>query len=399
MSKNEAAHLQEVMQKHMAEKDMKNTHHQGEVKVKEVAKKKAAQMARQTASEARNKDSEEKALKHHDEQTNKNNHDKMKRAQMELTYKADSENREKKKREAALKVAAKRRVEEEQTAKADKRKQMATAAEMATKNAKESESKLESEARAKAQDEVAHKKDKEKKEKAARETVQKKEAEIIRKTTREHDDKSAQEKSGKAFSLERHNEKKSKSMERIEKILGGLKAFTEKHLKVRSKFDAKVKMLQIIDPVEKTLKTKSKEASKRAKELAAKIKGAKEGNGNCDLGNSLEKLKSKGLLTGTDGQCKVNCNLKPSNLAVRLECAIQGESKATDQCKGFLYTRMQSVATSMIAEFNAYKRCGLNSSGEHVPTEEAMMLGEDDDVHSMPKTIEGGVSVGSYVSL
>merc|ERR1712072_415541 len=43
------------------------------------------------------------------------------------------------------------------------------------------------------------------------------------------------------------------------------------------------------------------------------------------------------------------------------------------------------------------KRCGLNSSGEHVPTEEAMMLGEGDDVHSVPKTIEGGVSVGSYV--
>merc|ERR1719326_1639043 len=233
-----------------------------------------------------------------------------------MSSKNDSENREKKKREAGLKVAAKRRVDEEMSSKNDKRKSLATSAEQATKTAKESESK----------DEVAHKKARERKQKNAKETIVKKESEIVRKVSREHADKVAQEKSAKKFALERHAEKQSKAHERIAKILGGLKAFSEKHRKIKAKFTAKNKLLSIIDPLERTLKVKSKEAAKLAKELASKIAGKHGGqnSGNCDLSQNLEKLKTKGLLTGSDGKCSVTCTLKPSDIAIRAECSVDG---------------------------------------------------------------------------
>merc|ERR1711968_198846 len=104
--------------------------------------------------------------------------------------------------------------------------------------------------------------------------------------------------------------------------MGGLKAFSEKHRKIKAKFTAKNKLLSIIDPLERTLKVKSKEAAKLAKELAAKI-----------------------------------------------------------------------------AEFISFKACGLSKTGEHIPTEEGMMLGEDgsDKVTVVPKAQKGGFSVGSYM--
>merc|ERR1711968_2960 len=104
--------------------------------------------------------------------------------------------------------------------------------------------------------------------------------------------------------------------------MGGLKAFSEKHRKIKAKFTAKNKLLSIIDPLERTLKVKSKEAAKLA--------------------------------------------------------AHQAE---------------------MIAEFNSFKACGLSKTGEHIPTEEGMMLGEDgsDKVTVVPKAQKGGFSVGSYM--
>merc|ERR1711871_66946 len=397
LSKNGAAHQAEMNAKKQEEAKMKHKHTQGSAKVKEVAKKKGRELTAAARTESKNKDAEEKALKHRDEMTAKNNHQKLKAAQKELKYKADSENREKKKREAGLKVAAKRRVDEEMSSKNDKRKSLATSAEQATKTAKESESKLEGEASQKVKDEVAHKKARERKQKNSKETIVKKESEIVRKVSREHADKVAQEKSAKKFALERHLEKKSKAHERIAKILGGLKAFSEKHRKIKAKFTAKNKLLSIIDPLEKTLKVKSKEAAKLAQELASKIAGKHGGqnSGNCDLSQNLEKLKTKGLLTGSDGKCSVTCTLKPSDIAIRAECSVDGHAG----CRSFLYTRMQSLSSAMIAEFNSFKACGLSKTGEHVPTEEGMMLGEDgsDKVTVVPKAQKGGFSVGSYM--
>merc|ERR1711871_1427606 len=371
LSKNGAAHQAEMNAKKQEEAKMKHKHTQGSAKVKEVAKKKGRELTAAARTESKNKDAEEKALKHRDEMTAKNNHQKLKAAKKELKYKADSENREKKKREAGLKVAAKRRVDEEMSSKNDKRKSLATSAEQATKTAKESESKLEGEASQKVKDEVAHKKARERKQKNA-----------------------------KKFALERHLEKKSKAHERIAKILGGLKAFSEKHRKIKAKFTAKNKLLSIIDPLEKTLKVKSKEAAKLAKELAAKIAGRHGGknSGNCDLSQNLEKLKTKGLLTGSDGKCSVTCTLKPSDIAIRAECSVDG-GKGNTACRSFLYTRMQSLSSAMIAEFNSFKACGLSKTGEHIPTEEGMMLGEDgsDKVTVVPKAQKGGFSVGSYM--
>merc|ERR1711871_424698 len=397
LSKNGAAHQAEMNAKKQEEAKMKHKHTQGSAKVKEVAKKKGRELTAAARTESKNKDAEEKALKHRDEMTAKNNHQKLKAAQKELKYKADSENREKKKREAGLKVAAKRRVDEEMSSKNDKRKSLATSAEQATKTAKESESKLEGEASQKVKDEVAHKKARERKQKNSKETIVKKESEIVRKVSREHADKVAQEKSAKKFALERHAEKKSKAHERIAKILGGLKAFSEKHRKIKAKFTAKNKLLSIIDPLERTLKVKSKEAAKLAKELASKIAGKHGGqnSGNCDLSQNLEKLKTKGLLTGSDGKCSVTCTLKPSDIAIRAECSVDGHAG----CRSFLYTRMQSLSSAMIAEFNSFKACGLSKTGGHVPTEEGMMLGEggSDKVTVVPKAQKGGFSVGSYM--
>jgi len=396
MAEVSAKFAEETQQKVMQEKGMKHAHALGAQKVKEVAKKKAAELARQAATEARNKDSEEKALKKHDEQTSKSNHQKMARAKLELAQKAESENREKKKRESALKVAAKRRLDEESSAKADKRSAMHNAAELANKNAKESEAKLEGEANNKIKDEVAHKKDRELREKAARESVAKKEKEIVRKTTREHDDKTTQEKSTKEFSKQQHDEKKTKSDERIEKILGGLKAFTERHMKLKGKWNAESKRLARIDANEKRLKRQSKDASTKAKELAAKIDGRHHGHGNCDLAHNIETLKQKGLLTGNEGHCQVSCHLKPSDIAIRAECALAGDSARSDDCNAALYNRMQSLSTSLIAEFDAFKACGLKGPAQH----SEMMLGEGNSDHVVtvvPKSTKGGVGVGSYM--
>merc|ERR1719440_217062 len=150
-------------------------------------------------------------------------------------------------------------------------------------------------------------------------------------------------------------------------------------------FTAKNKLLSIIDPLERTLKVKSKEAAKLAKELASKIAGKHGGqnSGNCDLSQNLEKLKTKGLLTGSDGKCSVTCTLKPSDIAIRAECSVDGHAG----CKSFLYTRMQSLSSAMIAEFNSFKACGLSKTGEHVPTEEGMMLGEDGSVKSITTSL------------
>jgi len=400
LAKDGAAHQAEMNAKKQEEATMKHKHTQATAKVKEVAGKKGKELRAAAATENKNKDAEEKALKHHDEMNTKNAHQKLKAAKKELDYKADSEDREKKKRESQLKVAAKRRIDEEKSSKNDKRKSLAAAAEQATKTAKESESKLEGEAAQKVKDEVGHKKAREKKQKGAMETINKKESEIVRKTSREHADKVAQERSAKKFSKERHSEKTGKAQERIQKILGGLKTFTEKHHKIKAKFTAKNKLLSIIDPLERTLKVKSKEAAKLASELASKISGKTSGQdgGNCDLSRNLEAIKTKGLLTGTDGKCSVTCHLKPSDIAIRAECSIQGGG-ASGTCKAFLYTRMQSLSTAMIAEFNSFKACGLNKSGEHVPSEETMMLGEgnSDEITTVPKAQKGGFSVGSYV--
>jgi len=396
-AKDTAEHAAEMVTKRMSEADMKHKHSQGEEKVKEVAKKKAGEMARQTAEEAKNKDAEEKALKHHDEATTKANHQKMKKANLELKAKAASEDTEKKKRESALKVAAKRRIDEEKSSKKDKREAMAASAELASKNAKEAEAKLEGEAAAKVKDEVAHKKDRELKEKKARETIQKKEKEIIRKTTREHDDKSHSEKSAKKFSQQRHDEKKAKGNEKIEKILGGLEKFTKKHKALKTSWNEKKKKLSRILPAEKKLKQDSKDASRKAKELAAKIRGRDTGMGDhCDLSHNIETIKEKGLLQGTEGKCEVQCSLEPSDIAIRAECKLVGDAKDKNGCKQYLYSRTQGVATALIAEFDAFKQCGIAASGPSREESSAEFLLGESNVH-VEKTIKGGVSVGSFI--
>jgi len=397
-AKDAAEHAAEMVTKRMSEADMKHKHSQGEEKVKEVAKKKTAEMARQAAEEAKNKDAEEKALKHHDEATTKANHQRMKKANLEMQAKAATEGAEKKKRESALKVAAQRRIDEEKSAKKDKSAAMKASAELANKNAKEAEAKLEGEAGAKVKDEVAHKKDRELKEKKARETITKKEKEIVRKTTREHDDKTHSEKSTKKFSKERHNEKKAKGDEKIQKILGGLEKFTEKHNKLKTSWKEKKTKLSEMLPSEKNMKQISRSASRKAKELAAKIKGRDGGIGDhCDLSMNIENIKSKGLLSGSEGKCEVACKLEPSEVAIRAECSLTGNAKAKSGCKQFLYQRTQGVATALIAEFDAFKKCTIASSGapSRESSEAEYLLGESNT--KVEKTVKGGVSVGSFI--
>jgi len=407
---------EEATEKSQKEKQLKHKHEQAIKKVQEKSKKKTEELARKTAEETKNKDEEEKALKARDEKKMKAATESRKKAEAERQDKADKENGEKKKREEALKVAAKRRIEEEQQAKAEKRKAMEASAEMATKQSKEQQAKADAETKAKAEEEVELKKSREKKEKDAREVTAKKSEEIVRKTTREHTDKMEQEKSTKAYTEQQHKEKKKKAFEKVQKILEGLKNYEEKLAKAREKFTKENAKYRKVQPIETKHKSESKNLQKIAKELAQKIKGQDEDKKQdvCDLGNNLESLKKKGLLTANEGECAVECSLKPSDLGIQAQCKLDGKQK-DPACLKLLYTRMQSLSSALISEFDAFKKCTLSKSSElkgptgahaanmdtpeaHSP--ESFLLGEGEDggiERAVPKDAKDGVEVGDYI--
>lgn len=413
MAELKAKFGEESVEKKQKEKALKHKHEVKQKKVDEVSKKKTEELARKTADEAKNKDAEEKALKAQDEKKMKAALEAVKKAEEERNDKAEKEFNEKKKREEALKVAAKRRIEEEKEAKTEKRKAMETSAEMATKKADEQQKKSEAESTEKIKEEVELKKTREKKEKDAREVIQKKAEEIVRKTTREHSDKIETEKSTKAFEESQHKEKKKKGEEKVQKVLEGLKNYEEALAKAREAYDKKNKLYRDTEPIESKHKSVSGNLSKIAKELAAKIKGQEEDKNPdvCDLGNNLESLKKKGLLTGGDGECAVTCSLKPSELGIQAQCKLQDEKKP--ECMKVLYTRMQSLASALISEFDAYKKCtlakaqsglkgpaGSNSANLDTPDASNFMLGESEDArleHSLEKNNKDSVEVGEYI--
>jgi len=418
MQELKAKNGNEGAEKKEQEKQLKHKHELSEKKIDEQTKKKTTELARKTAEEAKNKDSEEKQLKAADEKKMKAAMENRKKAEEERNDKAKKENNEKKKRETALKTAAKRRIEEEQAAKAEKRKAMESSAEMATKKAKELEKKSDEEKSQKQKEEVELKKTREKKEKDAREVTAKKAEEIQRKTHREHKDKTEQEKSAKEFEENNHKEKQKKANERTKKILEGLKDFEESLAKARQQYEEKNKVFREIEPVESKHKTDAGNLSRIAKELAQKIKGDKEEEKSdvCDLGTSLENIKKKGLLKANEGDCSVVCSVKPSDLGVQVQCKLDGTEHG-NTCKKLMYSRMQALSSSLLAEFDSYKRCvidkqskaagadnaKLQSEGGEGPQEfrERMMLGEGENLglqHAMPKKdTSDGVEVGEYI--
>jgi len=404
---------EESSEKSQKEKALKHKHEQAQKKVDEVSKKKTEELARKTADEAKQKDEEEKALKAKDEKKMKAAVEAKKKAEEERQDKAEKEGNEKKKREVALKAAAKRRIEEEQEAKTEKRKAMEVSAEMATKKSEEQHKKAEEEGKQKLKEEVELKKDREKKEKDAREVTTKKAEEIVRKTTREHADKLEQEKSGKAFTETQHKEKKKKGFEKVQKILEGLKDYEEQLAKAKKALEEKKKVFRTIEPTENKHKAEAGNLSKIAKELAEKIKGTDEKKNEdvCDLGNNLESIKKKGLLSGSEGECSLSCALKPNDLGIEVSCNLDGEAKSSE-CMKPLYTRMQSLSSAVISEFDAYKKCTLakaasNASGPagsppaNLDTPGAnpaaqYMLGETGTPH-MAKDTKDAVGVGDYI--
>jgi len=402
---------EEGTEKKQKEKQLKHKHEQNEKKIEEKTRKKTSELARKTAEEAKNKDGEEKALKARDEKKMKAAMETIKKAEEERKDKSQQEDDEKKKRENALKAAAKRRIDEEKEAKAEKRKAMETSAEMATKKADEQQKKAEEEAKQKLKEEVELKKTREKKEKTAREVTKKKATEIVRKATREHADKIEQEKSTKQFTESQHKEKKKKSFEKVQKILEGLKDYEEQLAKAQKAYEVKNGEFRKVEPVEKKHKTEATNLSKVAKELAMKIKGEedKKNADVCDLGNNLESLKKKGLLSTNEGECGVTCSLKPSDIGIQAQCKVD---KKKPECMKLLYTRMQSLSSALISEFDAFKRCTLEKANSSlqgpsgaqaknldtpgVNPDEQWMLGEDNGA-GVRKSVSDGVEVGDYI--
>lgn len=409
MQELQAKQGNEGAEKKQAEKVLKHKHELAEKKVDEQTKKKTQELAKKTAEEAKNKDSEEKQLKSADEKKMKAALENRKKAEEERSDKSKKENDEKKKRESALKQAAKRRIEEEQAAKAEKRKAMESSAEMATKKSEELQKKSDEEKSQKQKDEVELKKTREKKEKDAREVTAKKAEEIQRKTHREHKDKVEQEKSQKDYEENNHKEKMKKANEKTAKILAGLKDFSESLAKAREVYDKKNKQYREIEPVESKHKTDAGNLSRVAKELAQKIKGdtEEEKPDTCDLGTSLEKIKKKGLLKANEGDCSVVCSIKPSDLGVQVQCKLDGSEHGTE-CKKLMYSRMQSLSSSLLAEFDSYKRCVMEKAaeGNSAPnpklqseggdTEERHMLGEAVERAISQKALDA-VEVGGYI--
>jgi len=238
----------------------------------------------------------------------------------------------------------------------------------------------------------------------------------VRKTTREHADKIEQEKSAKAYTESQHKEKKKKGFEKTQKVLEGLKSYEEALAKAQEAYDKKNKVYRNIEPVETKHKTEAGNLAKIAKELAAKIKGESEDKNPdvCDLGNNLESLKKKGLLTGGEGECSVACSLKPSELGVQAQCKLQEDKKTA--CMKLLYTRMQSLASALISEFDAYKKCTLSKASSNLkgpsgaqaanldtpgaPEHEKWLLGESEDAqleHNLAKHQRDSVEVGEYI--
>lgn len=259
----------------------------------------------------------------------------------------------------------------------------------------------------KAKEENELKKTREKKEKDAREVTKKKAQEILRKVTREHADKVSSEKSSKAFTEQQHKERRKKAEEGTQKILEGLKDYAEKLSKARAKYEEKNQAFRKVEPVEKKHKTESANLSKIAKELAVKIKGGEDKDEKnpktCDLGKNLEKIKKKGLLTVHEGQCEVKCSLKPNTMGMQAQCQLLG-SETTGECKKLLYTRLQSVGSALMSEFDAFKKCEIAKKSGAKPEDggaSQYLLGEgrsDARVQrAMPKEVKDGVEVGDYI--
>jgi len=397
----------EGLKKKQEEKALKHKHKLAMSRATEKTKKKTQELAKKTAEEGRNKDEEEKALKATDEKKTKSAQERAKKAQDERQEKATKEDTEKKKREKALKEAAKRRIEEEKAGKSDKRKAMQASAQMAESNAKEQANKAKDEGTSKIKEEVGLKKTREKKEKDAREVTKKKAQEILRKVTREHADKVSSEKSSKAFTEQQHKERRKKAEEGTQKILTGLKNYGEKVSKARAKFFAKNQEYRKVQPVERKHKTESKNLSTIAKELAAKISGGDEDKKNpksCDLGKNLERIKRKGLLTAQEGQCEVKCALKPNTMGMQAQCQLLGSESGSAECQKLMYTRVQSLGSALMSEFDAFKRCEIAKKSGGAKSEEGRdsewLLGEGvsgSQVRSMPKEVKDGVEVGDYI--
>jgi len=398
---------QEGMKKRQEETQLKHKHKIALATAREKTKKKTLELAKKTAEEGLNKSHEESALKAADEKKLKASQENAKKAQDERDEKAKKEDTEKKKREKALKEAAKRRVEEEKAAKSDKRKAMQASAQMAETTAKELQNKAKEESTSKISEENELKKTREKKEKDAREVTMKKAQEIFRKVTREHTDKIHSEKSSKEFTEQQHKEKRNKAEEGTQKILAGLKDYSESLSKARAKFEQKNLAFRKVEPVEAKHKTEANNLSMIAKELAQKIQGGgddydKKNPKSCDLGKNLEKIKKKGLLTAKEGQCEVKCALKPTAMGMQAQCQLLGSEKGAE-CQKLMYTRVQSVGSALMSEFDAFKRCEIAKKSGAKSAEGAdsqWLLGEGRNagrVQSMPKEVEDGVEVGDYI--
>jgi len=139
------------------------------------------------------------------------------------------------------------------------------------------------------------------------------------------------------------------------------------------------------------MKTKATHLSNIAKELARKIKGSKKkkkpkGN-KCDLGQILEKLKKKGVLSAKSGKCSVNCTMKPSDLGITAMRQLGGKGK---KCRKLMYVRSQTVASTLVATFDSFKNC--KSGGKKKGGKEE--LGESMEVTAL---VKGGIAIGEYV--
>merc|ERR1711939_767131 len=342
----------------------KQAHEVKKKKAEEKASKKAAELARKTAEEARQKNAREKALKARQEKIGKAIEEKNTKAAKERKEKAIEENNSKVKREKALKAAAQRRINEEKRAKAVKRKAMARAHEQAAKKAQESAQKRAAERKEKVRIEVETKKTTEKREKKAREVTKKKAMEIVRKVHRE-------------------------LHEKIAKALAGLKSYMEKLKKSRAIAKAKRIAYHAIHPREKKMKTKATHLSNIAKELARKIKGKKKKpkiKNKCDLGDILQKLKKKGVLSAKNGKYSVNCTMKPSDLGITATCQLAGKGK---KCRKLMYVRSQTVASTLVAAFDSFKNC--KTPAKKGGKEE---LGESMEVTAL---VKNGIAIGEYI--
>merc|ERR1711939_341121 len=375
--------------KRQKEKKLKQAHEVKKKKAEEKASKKAAELARKTAEEARQKNAREKALKARQEKIGKAIEEKNTKAAKERKEKAIEENNSKVKREKALKAAAQRRINEEKRAKAVKRKAMARAHEQAAKKAQESAQKRAAERKEKVRIEVETKKTTEKREKKAREVTKKKAMEIVRKVHRELQEKIQQEKTTKKYLEQKHKEKKKKAHEKIAKALAGLKSYMEKLKKSRAIAKAKRIAYHNIHPREKKMKTKATHLSNIAKELARKIKGKKKKpkiKNKCDLGDILQKLKKKGVLSAKNGKCSVNCTMKPSDLGITATCQLAGKGK---KCRKLMYVRSQTVASTLVAAFDSFKNC--KTPAKKGGKEE---LGESMEVTAL---VKNGIAIGEYI--